>query len=429
MEYRFYFDEFGTLFCDRDSINSHRTYEGRDALLILEQMDRHSFTQGTIAKNEAIIYSERATCILEDYHTFFKTRMLDAAPFTKRAFCEMINKVKLQEARREKKRLRQLKRRITRGIAGALTLVLLTYASFKIGDLIKPSEDELDEPSIGYTQVDDEHEYVMDDNITYDDSEFTKMPVSYDDYSHNNVLLDGPTPSSQVTIQEDVDTVYLDFENEFHSEKGQYAYNNYYPIVEKYSNKWGLSPNIIMSMLTQESGGYVKDNLMQIQFYSWENQVIYVYNFEENKQEKVVLTNDPQRFKTQYGDDIICITEQDLTNPNTNISVSCIIVRESFRVMNKHIVAGLQCYNLGCGNMWTVFDEMEDKTGRYPDLVDQEDCEFLDYLYVAKGGDKKYIPNVTRYNRDVNESFVFKCIDDEGNIYEEEIAILPQTYT
>lgn len=69
--------------------------------------------------------------------------------------------------------------------------------------------------------------------------------------------------------------------------------------------------------LTQESAGR-GDNLMQIVWDKWVGKTIRVYNFRDNVYVTFLLTNNSTaEEQAKYT----CITEEDLKNPKTNISI------------------------------------------------------------------------------------------------------------
>ena len=180
-----------------------------------------------------------------------------------------------------------------------------------------------------------------------------------------------------------------------------------------------------MCMLTQESGGY-ETNLMQIQFSSWEDQVIVAHNFNTGEEQLLVLTRDQDRFKRQYGG-IICVSPEELQNPITNISVGCVILRESIRSMNGHICAGIQCYNLGTGNMNNVLEVTANANNTTVEdlLSDQNNIAFSEYTNIINAGDSEYLAHVIRYNENEDEPFVVQMLDENGNVYENSVTILP----
>lgn len=216
---------------------------------------------------------------------------------------------------------------------------------------------------------------------------------------------------------------YLDFTEKRYSITGEYAYNLYHDLVEKCANKWGISPDIIMAMLTQESAGK-KVNLMQIQLPSWEGQELKVYNFSTNAYEKYVLTSYPENYE---GSGITCITSKDLEDPETNISTSCILLQESLKYMDYHIGAGIQCYNFGNGNMKKVLNETSLATGISVDeiLSNQENLDFMEYTYIIDVGDPYYLKNIVQYIEDLDNGIYVNYINDAGEIEHNSVSIIP----
>lgn len=221
------------------------------------------------------------------------------------------------------------------------------------------------------------------------------------------------------------DQTYLDYASARDTATGQYAYNTYYEIADTYASMWGISTNLVLALLTQESGG-VDINLMQIQFFSWEDQILYPYNFMVDAKQKYVLTNHKEKYT---GQDVICISEEELQNPITNISVGCILLMESFKSMDYHIGAGIQCYNLGVGNMTKILNQTALSTGvSVSDILkDQTNLDFMDYTAMVQCGDPEYLNHVLRYMDSVEDGIDIKYIDEEGEIKEEMVRILPSS--
>lgn len=187
-----------------------------------------------------------------------------------------------------------------------------------------------------------------------------------------------------------------------------------------------------MAFLTQESAGK-ETNLMQIEFSAWEykdeSSVITVYNFEKGHYESFVLSNNPNDF---VGKSITCITEKDLENPKTNISIGCVLLRKSLQYMNYHIGAGIQCYNFGKGNMNRLLEYTAQMTGvSVEDIIsNQENLDFMNYTEIVmkdkeNKGDFKYLQNVLQFVENPEEDIWFKVINSYGEIEELHVAILP----
>lgn len=439
MEYRFYFDELGTLLCDMDTINSKRTYKGVDALNLLSKTNNYMFTQGSVNKDEVVLYCKGATCVVVGYNTFYKTNILDAAPHTKKSINKVIMKFREIDAKHRRKKLRQLKIIAEKITASALALALMGIGVSQLNKAINKSTLKTPEPVTYSGSIELTQPSVKAYNISdiFEEEVEIEMPQPAIKYSENidssvevfddSLIEEDIEEVNPVIESEDKNVIYLDFENEFNSVTGQLAYENYYNLVEKYSKKWGLSPNIMFGMLTQESGGVVKDNLMQIQFYSWEGQVVKAYDFEQNKEVRVVCTNNPAPYIEEYGNDIICISEEELREPDANISMACLIFRECFRLMDGHIIAAKQAYNFGCGNMNKLFEITYERTGKYPDLTNQEDTSFLEFTSEISAGDPYYIYHTGRYNVDVDDPYIVQYIDENGTIGTESVSVLPSS--
>lgn len=221
------------------------------------------------------------------------------------------------------------------------------------------------------------------------------------------------TPSINSMIEErPIDTAYLRYDDLTGSDTYMGAYEQYYSIVEKYANKWGISPNIIMAMLTQESAGK-QSNLMQIQFDSWVDGVLTEYDFVNGRYQSIVLTDNPEKYA---GENITVITRADLQNKNTNISVACVILRHCLEKMDYNILSSIQAYNLGWPNMKVVLRATSENTGQSVDelLSDQTNTEFTNYTYIVKCGDPNYVSNVFRYLTD--GEITIQRINENGEI-------------
>lgn len=220
----------------------------------------------------------------------------------------------------------------------------------------------------------------------------------------------------------DTNIVNLSFNDEFDEVKYNNVISNYYEATYERSSRWGVSTNLALSMMSQESGGY-EENLMQIQWESWAEQPITIFNFEKNEYEKIVLTENPENFKNQGITQFI--SKEDLKNPKTNISIGCIILRYSFDQMNHNITAAIQAYNFGVNNMNKVLDAAALDLGTTRDelLNNQNDTTFLNYRDVITVGDPHYVENTLRFLQDPNEAISIKYIDDFGEPQETSVII------
>ena len=395
-------------------------------LIKLRDLDTYNFNHSRVSRHDMTISNNILSVSFSNYRELFHYELLRYAPRNAEYIENVIQR--FREQQRKKKRIAQIQDTVKKVVITASICTLLGLTTYGIIN-IEPSKgaDLSLEPD--ENQVSIAPDYVVDapSVITTEDGHMLIIDNTKKDVLEPETLETLPPVETPAVQEEKVDenVTYLEFEHNRDSEKGDHAYDNYYELVEKYSNKWGVSPNVIMSMLTQESGGY-STNLMQIQFWSWKDQVINVYNFEAGKYEKLVLTDNPQEYERKYGD-IITITKDDLNNPKTNISVGTVLFRESARAMNNHIGASIQCYNFGYGNMMKVLNETASQTGVSVDAIleDQENIDFVNYTHIIDAGDPNYLSNVMQYTNSLEEGFILKEIDENGNIIENQVRIMP----
>ena len=171
----------------------------------------------------------------------------------------------------------------------------------------------------------------------------------------------------------------------------------YQDIVNEKASKWGLDPNLVMAVLTQESRSGKTTNLMQIGFSVWEGVPFKAYDFENNKYVDILLTNDPVLYQS---DKYITISTKDLENPSTNISIGCAMLQSSIKSMDYDIPAGVQCYNFGPTTMNDkVFPKTYNETFQSSDVIrsDQFNFIFMNHTDAYDLGDPEYFFHVARF--------------------------------
>lgn len=424
--YTFYMDEQNNLVCMVENLHGINYYLNRDAVIKLRDLDTYNFNHSRVSRHDMTISNNILSVSFSNYRELFHYELLRYAPRNAEYIENVIQR--FREQQRKKKRIAQIQDTVKKVVITASICTLLGLTTYGIIN-IEPSKgaDLSLEPDENQVSIAPDYEVDAPSVITTEDGHMLIIDNTKKDVLEPETLETLPPVETPAVQEEKVDenVTYLEFEHNRDSEKGDHAYDNYYELVEKYSNKWGVSPNVIMSMLTQESGGY-STNLMQIQFWSWKDQVINVYNFEAGKYEKLVLTDNPQEYERKYGD-IITITKDDLNNPKTNISVGTVLFRESARAMNNHIGASIQCYNFGYGNMMKVLNETASQTGVSVDAIleDQENIDFVNYTHIIDAGDPNYLSNVMQYTNSLEEGFILKEIDENGNIIENQVRIMP----
>lgn len=386
-------------------------------------INKVQFKSVRIHRNDLRLVNGNKEVVIRDVNRFFKEGDFERIPYVAKQVKGTIVKYNKERARRKKRRnVRFGPRQI---VATSIVAGVLVATPFLAKALLANNE-------VQEQTYDDNNEYNFDSLIALDNIG-TSVNYSIDDLKdeleesdaiQNEVEINETPLIDQITDDLVADighSAYLDYQLSTDTAKREYAYNTYHDLVERFSAKWGISFNLVMAMLTQESGGF-ETNLMQIEFDVWDEEIIKVYNFEAEKYDYFVLTNDPEKWADK---NVTCITEKDLENPITNISIGCVLLRKSAEYMEYHVLAAVQCYNLGPGNMDKVLAKAEEETGQTRDemLADQGNITFYQFTYIINEGDPNYLSNVFSFLSDYGETITFKHFGDNHEIVEEVITI------
>ena len=180
---------------------------------------------------------------------------------------------------------------------------------------------------------------------------------------------------------------------------------------------YGLSSNIPMAMLTQESGGYITENLMQIIFSSWEDQVISVYNFKTGQYDNMMLSS--TKSSTDY---LKVYRKKDLKDPEINIKLGIAMLRSGLDLglTGGNLPAVIVMYNQGYGNLQKILRTTSEQTGKsIKEIISNPaDTTLLNYTNVTGVGDPEYFEHCIQFLLDDSgkAEMWYKVVDDEGNI-------------
>lgn len=418
--------------CNKISANKNSIYYGEDAINILRLKDSIKFKKARIKKDRLILENSNTKIIIKDLDLFYEHKLYN---------CLFNNIKKINKAVKKNNKSINVTRGTQRGIATA-SVVVSILLSIAAGRLI--DDTKIDETNISYevkmemleqNNADNNFKEIdnsIDKDLIYLENtpkevikdidkyynELDNLP--YDTYNMINELDQLDTP--------EINSVLLSYDTEIDVKKLNNVLDNYMDIINERAPRWGVSPALAQAMTTQETGGYF-DNLMRISFSAWEGQEITLYNYDTGRMESIILTNNPKSYvrkpNTQY------ITEQDLMNPRTNISVGCILLQYSFERMNHNIPAAIQCYNFGTSNMNKVLDAAAFDNGmtREELLSEQNNLCWLEYRNIIEGedgkyGDRHYLEHVVRYiPQDELDNIYINFINGDGEIEKVTITI------
>ena len=231
-------------------------------------------------------------------------------------------------------------------------------------------------------------------------------------------ILDQFTYKEENNVVNTNPAVSINYEDRSLTQKAYLTNLNYGSLISKYAKMYGLDENLVLAIATQERGTHstTKDKggatgLMQLQNSVWEGESITAYNFETNSIDK------------EY------ITSQKISNLETNVKISCMYLQNCKDYMNNNILATIQCYNMGYGNMMKILTAYAKDTNQsVTDILNnQKDTGWLEYRDIITKGDKNYIENVlswigsdvviTNSNKDNSETIFYVSNNIETNKY------------
>ena len=215
------------------------------------------------------------------------------------------------------------------------------------------------------------------------------------------------------------DSLRIDYEDNSFNSKAVVCKNSYYDKIVKYSNMYGVDPQIMLGIATQERGthsDYIDESgaigLMQLEVTVWGNEntdaVLSAYNYEEGKV------------------DSFSLPLPDMGNLDNNIRYSCMIFQNCMRQMNNNVIAAIQDYNFGYSNMQTLFAYYQASTNISMEeaLNDNTNLDWLDYRDNVTVGDPNYVENVLKWLGNEN---IFRVKTSDG--FEKEVSVKAKTYS
>lgn len=263
----------------------------------------------------------------------------------------------------------------------ALTLSTVMLLSITSKAETKVTNNEDINPQVSYAQ-----NIEIDDDIN---KEFTVTTPPIVDIKEEVKETIPSTPVEEVQ-EEKVNPFTLETEDLTGSEKYQNAKENYYDLIEKYANEYGLDPMVMLALATQERGVHSETvdsggglGLFQIQIeggWNWNNENVSAFNFRTNKEETVT------------------ITKEKASTLEYNIKYGCMLFQNALREQNYNVPRAIQCYNYGSAYMDQVISECCRDTGySRSDISDPTNLIWTNYRSVIKNGDDRYLENVLRY--------------------------------
>lgn len=270
-------------------------------------------------------------------------------------------------------------------MAGTIAIMMIATSAYFVLNS-KADETNIDIPSSNVEVIE-----ITDEDKT---SQYSGDDIVFVDVKTDNKL-------------SNVNTININYEDRSNTEKAKKTKKLYGAIIEQYASDYGLDPALVTAIATQERGVHsnVMDKggatgLMQIQNSVWVGHEVSAYNFNEEKKETLSITTD------MLGD------------VNTNIKIGCMILQNAMEYMDYNVLAGIQCYNMGYGNMNKVLTECASKTGatKQEILKDPNNTSWMEYRDIIPVGDQNYVEHVL--------SWIGPNVNVKVNANDEKISVL-----
>ena len=189
------------------------------------------------------------------------------------------------------------------------------------------------------------------------------------------------------------------------------CYNNYYPIIEKYAETYGIDPKVALAIACHERGEHSNEiddggaiGLFQIQVGEWDGNDIRAFNFNTQEWETYTIELD------------------NIRNIEENVKAGMMIFQDCLIRDNYNVEMSVQEYNFGHGGLLNSLSAASESLGvDINELEKNGNTSWFDYRtsnVTSDGyqmGDPNYVENVFKYINDGDE-LIFKTPDNENII-------------
>lgn len=389
----------------KDENDAYRT-KGKQCYPLIQSLCKSpllSITESSNGEDIYLVYKNFSLNISEYKKVFEK---VGTGPI-KLSIKEFKEKQKLSEIK-PKKVTRKNKYVGKKIIASVLILsVIGAIIAKEVSDKIKKSSDDFTEDESYVQEIDQattNNAFVID-NLSYEVPNYITHPIEVG-YIETEQKIEEPENDLEI---------FISFEDRSSTERARITKAYYGGTIEKYSNMFGVDPQILIAIATQERGIHSDKRdpggatgLMQIENSVWLNQNLTAYNYEKNQYETIL------------------VTEDNISDVYYNIKFGCMIFQNCMDYMDNNVLAAIQCYNMGYGNMMKILKQYSAYTGKSVSeiLADVTDTGWLEYRDMINVGDRKYLervlswigPNITFGNVNLNEAMVNLNISNENAI-------------
>ena len=367
-------------FKDVDAEYESRIFKGKETFEIIRRL----------ASSKLVDFSEvrRGNDLILEYKNYIINISDYRDVFVKNGVGPLLKNIKDFEERpvlkkNKNKKVKRKNKHTGRKVVAAGLTILMLYA---VGNNLIKKQDE-----------------VID--LTYNDSYSTQVELD-DENMKLSIDLKQSLETIDLSVNDEVTNITLNYPDWSNEKKANTVKAYYGDMITKYAKMYGIDPKLAIAVATQESkygihtakmdpGGAT--GLMQIQNDVWVGEYVSAYNFETKKVESIKVT------KNNIGE------------LESNIKMGCMILQNAMEYMDHNILAGIQCYNMGCGNVNDILDAYSKYSGKSRNAIlkDVADTGWMDFREIIKVGEPNYVEKVFSW---MGEDNSIKNVKRDGSL-------------
>lgn len=367
-------------FKDTESEYESRIFKGKETFEIIKKLSSNNLVDLSELNrgNDLILEYKNYIINISDYKDVFAKNRLGSLLKNIKDFEER----PILKVNKSKKVNRKNKHTGRKVVAAGLTILML----YAVGNnLIKKQEEPID--------------------LTIKDSYSMQIDLNEDniDLSTNSKQ---QVEEIELSVKYDIESIMLNYPDWSDTKKANIVKEYYGDMISKYAKMYGIDPKLAIAVATQESKTGIHTStmddggatgLMQIQNGVWVGNYVTAYNFETKKVESVKVTNN------------------NIGELESNIKMGCMILQNAMEYMDHNVLAGIQCYNMGYGNVNRILDAYSKYSGksRSAILKDTDDIGWMDFREIIPKGEPKYVEKVLSW---MGEDNTIKNIKRDGTL-------------
>lgn len=276
--YTYHFNNDGMFSCIVEKGNKKYTFKEDKAIQSLQLLDSIAFDRIQVFKHSIRLYKETTEIHIRDLDLFVEKQIDQYIPHLYKTIEKALKEYLYKEAKKKKRHNKYSKQIVTVSMGAVLMTLLLSSMQLHaeeetIGEIVVPieqihEEEIIEEPETETIEI-NQTTSINDFSLQQENMEVEQKNFSNSEVTTENLEVEVSVPneteviSNDNNIQSNENLVYLNYEKTHDLVKKEYAFQEHEELANWCGAKWGMSPNLPLMQVTQESGGK-GDNIMQI---------------------------------------------------------------------------------------------------------------------------------------------------------------------